>query len=1176
MKWIGQHIYDQISRFRNDVYLEDISASTETDMLVVDSSGKVSKRAIDAITVDVSDFMTNGVNNRVLTATGTDAINAEANLTFDGSTLNIGSGASTSDALFIDTNNLTTGSAIFIDVDDALTTASSNSLVKVDYDKSGVTGSGLTNTTTGLELTFHDAVTNHTSSTVIYNGVRVVADSASNQGAIHQTGFSAILTDADVANTIGFYSLVEDGGIDFKAASTADTGDYFTIATTTNGATTLTTVDDDATAAHMTMEADGDIRLKPATGILRFMDSDNAADYTSVELGSHGDLKLTTRDIAATAAHFEIEADGNITLDAAGDIALEGDTTITGDLEVSGFVRENLVFERIIGDTLTISQGVNHDTAITTVDSDLDIVVDGNLELDASGTMALNANTISSSAAAFYFSGSTYAGTPLMQLTNQVNDASGPTFSFTNLRDGNGLEDGDTLGSIQFIGEDAVGAAETYGSIIASVVEADHGDEAGQIAITVANDGTERNGITMTADKGTATEVDVTIANGTASTTTIAGTLTMGSTATLNSAGILQTAAQTNITSLGALTALDVDDINLNGKTLTITGDTNDTFSIATGAAGATTLTTVDTDAVAAHFSIVADGNITLNATADIALVATGNDVTVDTDNFVIESAGVSAPDLTLLSTSNHVTGSNFIFTKQRADNTPADGDIIGTVTFQGEDDGGENQVYASIAGLSEETGDGEEGGKLKFDVASHDGELQTGLLIEDGNAEDEIDVTIANGAASVTTVAGTLTMGSTAALTNAGLLSVAAQANITSLGTLTALDVDNININGDTITASGDMALVATGNDISVDTDNFVIESATSHLPILEIKSTNDNGDGGKLIFHKDRASTVVNDDVMGAIGWSGDNDAGEAITYAWIEVSALEVDDTDEAGRMKLQVAESNGSNTNVTTGLLIEGSDNTTDGEVNVTIAAGAASTTTIAGDLIVTGTTISSPGRLRLVPAPGNDILFDGGISLDGDVIENIGTLKLNGVGGTIELGHASDTTLARSAAGVVTIEGNQIVTDGSVNVASGASAPIAMRVARRTITQAEMNALHTTPIEIIPAPGANKIIIINSGGNFIMADRAATNTATSTLGIGFDGFTESFSTLYNRRFMNSTTTDTLFNLGGYQSKSATVLTDGVNKKVEAKFFGACTNNCFTSVDVVISYYILDLS
>jgi hypothetical protein len=41
------------------------------------------------ITTDVSDFMTNGVNNRVLTATGTDAMNAEANMTFDGSTLDV-------------------------------------------------------------------------------------------------------------------------------------------------------------------------------------------------------------------------------------------------------------------------------------------------------------------------------------------------------------------------------------------------------------------------------------------------------------------------------------------------------------------------------------------------------------------------------------------------------------------------------------------------------------------------------------------------------------------------------------------------------------------------------------------------------------------------------------------------------------------------------------------------------------------------------------------------------------------------------------------------------------------------------------------------------------------------------------------------------------------------------
>ena len=89
MKWLGQYVQSFTARFRHDVYLEALTTSTETDMLVVDSNGKVTKRAIDAITVDVSDFMTNGADNYVLTATGADAINAEANLQFNGSVFSI-------------------------------------------------------------------------------------------------------------------------------------------------------------------------------------------------------------------------------------------------------------------------------------------------------------------------------------------------------------------------------------------------------------------------------------------------------------------------------------------------------------------------------------------------------------------------------------------------------------------------------------------------------------------------------------------------------------------------------------------------------------------------------------------------------------------------------------------------------------------------------------------------------------------------------------------------------------------------------------------------------------------------------------------------------------------------------------------------------------------------------
>ena len=41
MRWIGQHIWDLISRFRNYVYLEKVDTSISTTALVVDPDGKV-------------------------------------------------------------------------------------------------------------------------------------------------------------------------------------------------------------------------------------------------------------------------------------------------------------------------------------------------------------------------------------------------------------------------------------------------------------------------------------------------------------------------------------------------------------------------------------------------------------------------------------------------------------------------------------------------------------------------------------------------------------------------------------------------------------------------------------------------------------------------------------------------------------------------------------------------------------------------------------------------------------------------------------------------------------------------------------------------------------------------------------------------------------------------------
>ena len=67
--------------------------------------------AADAISVDVSDFMANGSNNRIVTATGTDAMNAEANLVFDGTNLGIGT---TSPQANLHISSGTSGDAVLI------------------------------------------------------------------------------------------------------------------------------------------------------------------------------------------------------------------------------------------------------------------------------------------------------------------------------------------------------------------------------------------------------------------------------------------------------------------------------------------------------------------------------------------------------------------------------------------------------------------------------------------------------------------------------------------------------------------------------------------------------------------------------------------------------------------------------------------------------------------------------------------------------------------------------------------------------------------------------------------------------------------------------------------------------------------------------------------------------
>ena len=385
---------------------------------------------------------------------------------------------------------------------------------------------------------------------------------------------------------------------------------------------------------------------------------------------------------------------------------------------------------------------------------------------------------------------------------------------------------------------------------------------------------------------------------------------------------------------------------------------------------------------------------------------------------------------------------------------------------------------------------------------------------------------------------------------------------------------------------------LTIPGN-LNVNGTDHLIQSDQSLKPVFELKNTSSGNGGPELKFNKQIGTNPgVDDTDLGAIRFVGDDSAGNEHTYFTIEPEIQESTDGDEAGRVTLYVATSDGSTSTLQSALYAQGS--ASDNDVDVSLGKGITSMTTINGDLTVSGGDIygTTDNDLRLRSDDDIALFLDGdndgtssvkivnGASSNVVIISETGSIY---TADTIELGHATDTTLARSAAGKVTIEGNQIVTAGAVSVASGSQTAVGVQIARRTITQGEANAMDSTPIELIPAQGANTVIVILGG--MIRVDRAATQTsALVTLHFHYEGEepgTYGQSLLYHhRRFMYNETTDRVFHvcpalgIGGVEVADS--LTEDVNAAVEASFSSAITNNSVNSIDVYLNYQVIDIS
>ncbi len=106
--------------------------AVEGSMLNSNVAGSGLDYGSNELSVDVSDFMANGSNNRIITATGTDGQNAEANLTFDGSTLSVTGDATISGDLTINGTTTTVATTNTEVADQFLFLASGSAASNVD------------------------------------------------------------------------------------------------------------------------------------------------------------------------------------------------------------------------------------------------------------------------------------------------------------------------------------------------------------------------------------------------------------------------------------------------------------------------------------------------------------------------------------------------------------------------------------------------------------------------------------------------------------------------------------------------------------------------------------------------------------------------------------------------------------------------------------------------------------------------------------------------------------------------------------------------------------------------------------------------------------------------------------------------------------------------------------
>jgi hypothetical protein len=302
---------------------------------------------------------------------------------------------------------------------------------------------------------------------------------------------------------------------------------------------------------------------------------------------------------------------------------------------------------------------------------------------------------------------------------------------------------------------------------------------------------------------------------------TISGISTLTAT-TLS--GTLSTAAQTNITSLGTLTALRVDNINLDLNTISTT-NTNGNLILAPNGTGVVQLS----KALNANSQ-----NITGVGTLSTSLISiSSNDISVPINTnisltmsgtgFLLVGSHIVLPtkDITGVSTLTalNITGT---LTTAAQPNITSLGTITtlnaGTVSATTLTGTLSTAAQTNVTSLGTLTALNVDNINLDLNTISTTNTNGNLILAPNGTGVVQLSKALNANSQNITNVA-TIT-----ATTFTGTLSTAAQPNITSLGTLTALTVDSVNIDGSIInhTDTGAHLTIQTNSTLGVRINNL------------------------------------------------------------------------------------------------------------------------------------------------------------------------------------------------------------------------------------------------------------------------------------------------------------------------------------------------------------------